>query len=158
VRSGNPLTLFVARNRSRSQWAPSLGPGLGPDRPSMAPGYTHQSAIRGTPDGWFHPAAFALQPAGQLGNLGRGALIGPNLRAFDFALLKNTKWSKLGEQGNFQFRVEVFNLFNRANFGVPSLTAFTGAADNEAPLGSLGRIRNTVTSARQIQLGIRITY
>jgi hypothetical protein len=158
VRSGNPLTLFVARNRSRSQWAPSLGPGLGPDRPSMAPGFTHQSAIRGTPDRWFEPAAFALQPAGQLGNLGRGALIGPNLRAFDFALLKNTKWSKLGEQGNFQFRVEAFNLFNRANFGVPSLTAFTGAADNEAPLGSLGRIRNTVTSARQIQLGIRITY
>ena len=29
VRSGNPLTVFVASNRSRSQWAPSLGPGIG---------------------------------------------------------------------------------------------------------------------------------
>jgi hypothetical protein len=28
MRSGNPLTVFVQNNRSRSQWAPSLGPGL----------------------------------------------------------------------------------------------------------------------------------
>ncbi len=158
MRSGNPLTLFIARNRSRSQWAPSLGPGLGPDRPSMAPGYTHQSAIVGDPVQYFDPAAFALAPAGQLGNLGRGALIGPNLRNFDFALLKNTKWSKLGDQGNIQFRCEMFNLFNRANFGVPALLAFTGAVDNERALSSLGRIRSTVTNSRQIQLGIRFTY
>jgi len=158
VRSGNPLTLFVARNRSRSQWAPSLGPGLGPDRPSMAPNRTHESAVTGIPDRYFDPSAFVLQPAGTLGNLGRGALIGPNLRNFDFALLKNTRWKKLGEQANIQFRCEIFNLFNRANFGIPSLTAFTGAADNEAPLGSLGRIRSTVTSSRQIQFGLRFTY
>ncbi len=158
LRSGNPLTLFVARNRSRSQWAPSLGPGLGPDRPSMAPGFTHRSAVTGDPARYFDRAAFVLPAAGTLGNLGRGALIGPNLRNVDFALFKNTKWRKLGESGNVQFRAEMFNLMNRANFGVPGLTAFTGAADNEAPLGSLGRIRNTVTSSRQIQFGLRITY
>ncbi|MFN7932523.1 MAG: carboxypeptidase regulatory-like domain-containing protein [Bryobacteraceae bacterium] len=158
MHSGNPLTLFVARNRSRSQWAPSLGPGLGPDRPSMAAGFTHQSAVTGDPAAYFNPAAFVLPAAGTLGNLGRGALIGPNLRNVDFAVFKNAKWRKLGEAGNVQFRAEMFNALNRANFGVPSLTAFTGAADNEAPLGSLGRIRNTVTSSRQIQFGLRITY
>ncbi len=158
MRSGNPLNLFVARNRSRSQWAPSLGPGQGPDRPSMAPNATHESAINGSPDRWFNPSAFVLPAAGTLGNLGRGALIGPNLRTFDFAVLKNHPWSKLGEAGNIQFRCEMFNLFNRPNFGTPSLTAFTGAVDNEAPLGTLGRIRSTVTSSRQIQFGIRITY
>ncbi|MCS7026586.1 MAG: TonB-dependent receptor [Bryobacteraceae bacterium] len=158
ARSGNPLTVFVARNRSRSQWSPSLGPGLGFDRPSMAPGFTHQSAILGSPDRYFDPAAFVLPPAGTLGNLGRGALIGPNLRNVDFALIKNTRWAKLGESGNIQFRCEVFNLFNRANFGVPSLLAFTGAADNEAPLGSLGRIRTTVTSSRQIQFALRFAF
>ncbi|HUQ91991.1 MAG TPA: TonB-dependent receptor [Bryobacteraceae bacterium] len=158
VRSGNPLTLFVARNRSRSQWAPSLGPGQGPDRPSMAPGRTHESAILGSPDRYLDPTAFVLQPAGTLGNLGRGALIGPNLRNIDFAVLKNTKIGRLGEQGNIQFRAEMFNLSNHPNFGVPGLTAFTGAVDNEAPLGTLGRIRTTVTSSRQLQFGIRIIY
>ena len=57
-----------------------------------------------------------------------------------------------------QFRAEVFNLANRANFGPPNLIAFTGAADNEQPLTSLGRIRATVTSARQIQFGLRISF
>lgn len=158
MRSGNPLTLFLARNRSRSQWSPSLGPGLGFDRPSMAPGATHRSAVIGGPDRYFDPAAFVLPAAGTLGNLGRGALIGPNLRNFDFAVIKNTRWTKLGESGNLQFRCEIFNSLNRANFGIPGLLAFTGAADNEAPLGSLGRIRSTVTSSRQIQFGLRIVY
>ena len=42
-----------------------------------------------------------------------------------------------------QFRLEAFNLFNRANFAPPSLIVFTGAADNEQPLSTFGRIRST---------------
>ena len=155
LRSGNPLTVFVSSNRSRSLWSPSLAPGIGLDRPGMASGYTHQSAVAGGPDRYFNPAAFALQPAGTLGNLGRGALIGPNLRAFDLSIAKNNRW---GENANIQFRAEAFNLFNRANFGPPSLIAFTGSADNEQPLSTFGRIRSTVTSARQIQFGLRISF
>jgi len=158
VRSGNPLTLFLSRNRSRSQWAPSLGPGLGVDRPSMAPGRTHADAVLGGPDRYFDPSAFILQPAGTLGNLGRGALIGPDLRTFDLAAMKNTRWSRLGENTNIQFRVEAFGVFNHPNFGSPALLAFSGAVDNEAPLSSLGRIRSTVTSARQIQFGLRVSF
>lgn len=155
VRSGNPLTVFVSGNRSRSLWSPSIAPGIGLDRVSMAPGYTHESAITGDPSRYFNPAAFVLQPAGTLGNLGRGALIGPNLRNVDFSLVKNSRW---GEKANLQFRVEGFNVFNRANFGPPNLIAFPGAADNEQPLSSLGRIRNTVTSSRQIQLGLKLLF
>jgi len=158
ARSGSPLTLFVQRNRSRSQWSPSLGPGLGFDRPSMAPGRTHQDAVRGRPDRYFDPTAFVLQPAGTLGNLGRGALIGPNLRTFDLAAIKNTHWARLGDRSTIQLRIEAFNLFNRPNFGVPALLAFAGNADGEAPLASLGRIRTTVTSSRQVQLGLRISF
>jgi hypothetical protein len=36
--------------------------------------------INGTPEQWFDPTAFVLQPAGQLGNLGRDALVSPDLR------------------------------------------------------------------------------
>lgn len=158
IRSGNPLTLFVQRNRSRSQWSPSLAPGQGFDRPSLALGHTHTGAVTGNPDRYFDPTAFELQPAGTLGNLGRGALIGPNLRIFDLAAVKNARWSRLGESGNLQIRAEVFNLFNRPNFAPPSLLAFAGAADNERPLPSFGRIRSTVSSSRQIQLGVRISF
>jgi hypothetical protein len=157
ARSGNPLTVFVVRNRSRSQWSPSLSPGVGFDRPSFAPGFTAGSAVTGDPNSYFNPAAFVLQPAGTLGNVGRGALTGPNLRTFDLSALKNIRLSSLGDSTRLQFRIEAFNLFNRTNFSVPSLLAFTGV-DGEAPLSSLGRIRSTATSARQIQLGLRLTF
>lgn len=158
VRSGNPLTVFVARNRSRSLWQPSMASGMGFDRPSFAPGATHQSAILGTPNQWFNPAAFALQPAGKLGNSGRGALLGPTLRTFDLSLAKSFALARVSESARLQFRLEAFNLLNRANFGVPALAAFDGAVDNERTLSTFGLVRNTATTARQIQLALRFTF
>jgi len=154
-RSGYPLTVFVQNNRSRSQWQPSLGPGIGRDRPSYAPGFDASNAVTGDPAQWFNPQAFVLQPAGTFGNTGRGDFEGPDLRMVDLSFSKD---ARLRSSSRIEFRLEIFNLFNRANFGVPNLTAFAGAADGEAPLGSFGRIRNTVTSARQVQLGVRISY
>ncbi len=170
VRSGLPLTAFLASNRSQSKWAPSAASGVGPDRPSFAPGYTFASAVTGSPDAYFDPKAFLLQPSGTLGTLGRNTFIGPNLRTFDLALTKSTTWAKLGDRTRIQFRVESFNLFNRANFGSPSLQVYSGTAEalntppasltptQPASIASFGRIRSTVTTARQIQLGLRITF
>ena len=158
MRSGPPLTAFVQANRSRSRWSPSLGPGQGLDRPDLAPGRTPEDAVTGNPEQWFDPTAFVLQPAGRLGNLGRGALIGPDLRVLDLALVKRVPWSRLGRSGQVELRAEAFNVLNRANFGIPSLQAFAGVADNEQPLPSFGRIRTTITSARQVQLGMRLAF
>jgi hypothetical protein len=154
-RSGYPLTVFVQNNRSRSAWQPSLGPGIGRDRPSYAPGFSAENAVTGDPDQWFNPQAFVLQPAGTFGNVGRGDLEGPDLRTVDLAFVKE---ARPGNDTGLELRLEVFNVFNRANFGVPNLVAFAGAADGEAPLGAFGRIRNTVTSARQLQLGVRFRF
>ncbi len=158
MRTGQPLTVFVTANRSRSLWNPSRGPGIGQDRPSYAPGHGPDNAVQGRPDQWFNPAAFALQPAGTFGNTGRGDFRGPDLRTLDLALIKSTRWSRLGGDGRLEFRIEGFNLLNRANFGGPELRAFAGQADGEAPLATFGRITNTVTSSRQIQLGIRAGF
>jgi hypothetical protein len=156
IRSGYPLTVFVQNNRSRSQWQPSLGPGIGRDRPSYPPGFDADNAVNGDPAQWFNPQAFVLQPVGTFGNTGRGDVTGPDLRTVDLAFSKD---SRLGaSDARLEVRIEVFNLFDRANFGAPNLTAFAGAADNEPVLGSFGRIRNTVTSARQMQLGVRLRF
>jgi len=154
-RSGYPLTVFVQNNRSRSLWQPSLGPGIGRDRPSYAPGSGPDNAVPGNPNQWFNPAAFVLPPAGTFGNVGRGDLEGPDLRTVDLAFVKQVRPTS---GTTLELRAEVFNVFNRANFGVPSLVAFAGAADGEAVLGNFGRIRNTVTSARQWQLGARLRF
>jgi hypothetical protein len=158
MRSGQPLTVFVTANRSRSQWNPSRGPGIGQDRPSYAPGFGPDTAINGTPEQWFNPSAFVLQPAGTFGNTGRGDFTGPNLRTLDLSVSKDARWARLGGNGRLELRIEAFNLLNRTNFGVPELRAFAGQADGEAPLATFGRISNTVTSSRQIQVGARVTF
>ena len=158
MRSGNPLSVFLQTNRSRSLWAPSLGPGTGPDRPSYAPGRGPDDAVAGDPDAWFDPTAFVVPAPGTFGNVGRNELIGPDLRTTDLSFTKMVPWRRLGGSGNIQLRVEIFNVFNRVNFGPPSLIAFSGTGTETAPLASFGQIRSTVTSARQMQLGIRVTF
>ena len=157
ARSGNPLTVFVQTNRSRSQWNPSRGPGIGQDRPDYAPGYGPDNAVLGRPEQWFDPAAFVLQPAGTFGNTGRGDFTGPNLRTLDLSLAKLTPWGRLGHGGRLEIRLEAFNVLNRANFGPPELRVFSGT-DGQPPLSTFGRITTTVTAARQVQLGVRATF
>jgi carboxypeptidase family protein/TonB-dependent receptor-like protein len=158
MRSGQPLTVFVQTNRSRSQWNPSRGPGIGQDRPDYAPGYGPGNAVVGRPDQWFDPNAFVLQPAGTFGNTGRGDFTGPNLRTLDLAFVKTARWPAIGSAARVEFRVEAFNVLNRANFGTPELRAFAGTAPTEAPIATFGRITTTVTSSRQVQLGVRVRF
>ena len=155
MRSGSPLTPMLQSNRSRSLWSPSLGPGTGPDRPSYAPGRGPGNAVTGDPARWFDPTAFVLPEPGTFGNVGRNELIGPDLRTVDLAVSRQFALRAPGPSSRIEVRLEMFNLFNRANFGPPSLIAFSGTAAQEAPLASFGQIRTTVTSARQVQLGLR---
>jgi hypothetical protein len=157
MRSGNPLTVFVQTNRSRSQWNPSRGPGIGQDRPSYAPGFGPDNAVLGRPEQWFDPKAFVLQPAGTFGNTGRGDFIGPNLRTLDLSLAKIAPWGSLGSGGRLELRIEAFNVLNRANFGPPELRVFSGT-EGQPPISTFGRITTTVTAARQIQVGARLTW
>jgi hypothetical protein len=63
----------------------------------------------------------------------------------------------LGENRRLQFRTELFNAPNHPNFAVPSgVIAFTNAASAVSP--TWGRITSTVTQARQIQFGLKLTY
>ena len=64
----------------------------------------------------------------------------------------------LGDRGQIQFRLEVFNLFNRPNFAVPDRVVFAAARADEAPLATAGRITRTITSARQLQLGVKVSF
>jgi hypothetical protein len=155
ARSGQPLTVFVQSNWSRSQWSPSIAPTTGLDRPDLVAGRSAGSAVLGRPDQWFDPSAFVLQPQGTLGNSPRGAFRGPDLRTVDVAAVKHVR---LIGRSRAELRLEAFNLFNRVNFGNPTLIAFAGAAATEAPLASFGRIRSTVTSARQLQIGVRVSF
>ena len=68
------------------------------------------------PSYWFNPAAFAVQPAGTFGNLGRNALYGPGQINWDMAL---TRRFTLKERWKLDFRADFFNIMNHANWNNP---------------------------------------
>jgi len=66
---------------------------------------------------WINPAAFAAPAPGTYGTLPRNYLYGPGFGDADFSVIKNTK---ITERINTQFRIELFNIFNRKNLAPPS--------------------------------------
>ena len=77
------------------------------------------------------------------------------MRTLDLSAVKKIP---VREGANLELRFEMFNVLNRANFGNPTLIAFAGLNQAEAPLSAFGRIRSTVTSSRQTQVGIRLVF
>jgi hypothetical protein len=70
---------------------------------------------------WFNIDAFqaSFSPSPQaFGTAGVGIMRGPGSINFDFTLAKDFK---VTERKRFQFRTELFNAFNRANFGPPNI-------------------------------------
>jgi hypothetical protein len=101
------------------------------------------------------PGGLAASTGAYLGNLGRNTLISPGVANVDFTLMKETRLPMMGESGSLQFRWELFNLFNRPNFGSPGLTLFNR---NGVLQGTAGRIESTRTNARQMQLALRLSF
>jgi hypothetical protein len=125
--------------------------GTSPQRPDLAPG-ANNNPILGSPDRYFDPAAFTLPEPGFYGNLGRNTLTGPGLANVDVSL---NKLFRLTEAASLQFRAEAFNIFNHPNFAIPSQrTVF----NSSGAVGSAGRITSTTTPARQLQLGLKLTF
>jgi hypothetical protein len=109
--------------------------------------------ILGSSNQWFNPAAFLAPPAnsGFYGNLGRDTLIGPGLGTWDLSALKDIG---VRERMRVQFRAEVFNLLNRANFNTPNAIVFTPSGVSP----SAGVITSTSTNSRQIQFGLKLLW
>jgi hypothetical protein len=146
LQSGFPFTPQLSYNPSNN------GDTRNPVRPFANPGFTG-SPILGKPNQWFDPNAFLQPPAnsGFYGNLGRDTLIGPGVATWDFSVLKDTS---IHERLHLQFRAEIFNLLNRANFNTPNLIVFTPSGVS----GTAGAISSTSTTARQVQFGLKLIW
>jgi hypothetical protein len=66
---------------------------------------------------YFSPAAFASSAMGTEGNASRRFFHGPGINNWDFAVLKDTA---ITERVNVQFRAELFNIWNHAQFQMPN--------------------------------------
>jgi hypothetical protein len=70
-----------------------------------------------TPAEWVNPAAFFVPASGTFGNLGRNAFRARSISDVDLAFVKDVS---LAERMSIRFRTDVFNVLNRAQYGVPN--------------------------------------
>jgi Carboxypeptidase regulatory-like domain len=152
LQSGFPFTPQLSYNPSNN------GDTRNPVRPFLNPDFTG-SVVTGNPTQWFNPNAFIAPPStvGFYGNVGRDAYTGPGLATWDFSVLKNTT---IRERVTLQFRAEIFNLLNRANYNTPNLIVFTPptVANPSGVSGTAGAISSTSTSARQVQFALKLLW
>src|ERR1700730_14056344 len=101
------------------------------------------------------PVCFNLR-----GNAGRNILIGPGLTNLDFSIFKNNPVKRISENFNVQFRAELFNVLNHANFNVPDLANgnldIFDASGTSNP--SAGLLTSTTTTEREIQFALKLIW
>jgi len=137
AQSGAPFTVNLGVDRANI----GAGPAQRPDelRDANLPGADR------TPARWFDTSAFALPAAFTFGSARRNSVVGPGFANLDFAVAKS--WA-FAASGTVEFRWEIFNLLNRANFDLPN-RVFGNA--------SFGRIFSA-KSPREMQLGLRLAF
>jgi carboxypeptidase family protein len=123
----------------------------------VGPACTHLTNP-GNPSQYINLACYSFPvPANLLGNAGRNSIIGPGVVELDFSLTRDFAVHLFSESAKLQFRAEAFNLANHPNFEPP---VANNALYNSkgAPIASAGLITSTATSARQVQLALRLSW
>ncbi|MBM3787749.1 MAG: hypothetical protein FJW30_25630 [Acidobacteria bacterium] len=139
--SGNPLSMNMAVNTSQSQ-----GGGQRPNSTGNSAKRTGTAQDRLTR--WFDTAAFTATPSFQFGNLARSLtdVRSHGIANYNFTIFKNTA---ITERAGLQFRIEVFNLFNRVQFGYPG-----------TQLGNpqFGVVSGQYNDPRLVQFALRLSF
>jgi len=114
----------------------------------------------GNPNNYIKLQCFAApNPGTRLGDAGRNVAVGPGLVNLDAALFKNNRITRISETFNIQFRAEIFNIINHPNFGPPTGTTSTQLFTQAlAPIPTAGTLTLTSTTARQIQLAVKVIF
>ncbi len=133
--SGSPFTVNLSVDRANI----GAGPAQRPDQicdPNDGPRTIAQ---------WFNTSCFALQPQFTFGSAPRNSVFSPGFANVDFVLAKTWQFPGTSE---LEFRWEIFNLLNRANFNLPN-RIFGNP--------SFGRISST-KNPREMQFGLRFAF
>ncbi len=130
-RSGRPFTVTQG-SLEGAAWVPNrIGDGELDD-----PDYTR----------WFDVAAFARVPNGVFGDAGRNILRGPDWMSFDTSFQKRIRAT---DRVGIQLRWDIFNVFNRTNFGPPEVNITATTA---------GVISSLAGDPRIMQLAVRVQF
>jgi hypothetical protein len=117
---GEPVNVVTgADNSGTTEYqdrASITGPAINSDRSVQSHSYAQ----------YLNPNSFIVPAYGTYGNLRRNQIYGPGFEDVDLSLLKNIPIYK--ERVRAQFRVEMFNIFNRTNLAQPLNSLGYGSA------------------------------
>jgi Carboxypeptidase regulatory-like domain/TonB dependent receptor len=109
--NGQPVNVLTGQDNSGTaegeDRATITGPPLNSDRSVQQHSFAQ----------YLNQSSFVVPANATYGNLGRNQIIGPGFGDVDLSLIKNTPIYK--ERVTAQFRVEMFNVFNRTNLAQP---------------------------------------
>jgi hypothetical protein len=137
AQTGAPFTVNLGVDRANIGAGPAQRPDQNGD-PNLPGGAR-------TADRWFDTLAFSMPAPFTFGTAPRNSVIGPGHASLDLALAKT--WAA-GARRLLEFRWEVFNAFNRANFELPNRIY-----GNE----NFGRIFSA-KAPREMQFGLRLSF
>jgi hypothetical protein len=144
--SGFPLFVVDSNNQSgvNFEWN-----GTPMNRPNQIcdPHLSHPTVAE-----WFNTSCFAAAPVGELGDASRAPISGPRFVNTDFSAFKNFL---VHEGYNVQFRAEMFNLFNHAQFGLTGNGVYMQDINSTS---SFGVVNETVNNPRVIQFALRLDF
>jgi hypothetical protein len=139
LQSGIPFSVSVSALQPLGSFVPQ--------RADFAPGReADQGKLKNpTPERWFDASAYTVPAAGFQGRAGRNTLRGPAFNRTDISFSKRFPFAT-GRR--FEFRTEIYNLFNNTNFGTPP---------SNISNPTVGIITNA-DEARYIQLAMRLVW
>jgi len=148
--TGSPMTVVSGKDNSLTSLGRdrAIATGVDPAQPGGDPLLQ-----------WFNKAAFAANPAGTFGTLGKGTLRGPSMFSWDMGAFK--KIPLKGERIGLQFRAEFFNIFNHPMFNNPATNLSDGNYGRiTQTLANAGATQGDITSGgpRIIQLALKLTF
>jgi hypothetical protein len=144
--SGFPVPVFDSNNQS-GVYFQNGGNGNNYNRADRVAGCNPQVSNHGPLHQWLSPTCLVAPPIGQLGDAGRVPATGPDYINTDFSAIK--RFALPGGERSLEFRAELFNLFNHAQFGSPIA---------DVSQSGFGQVNSTVNNPRLVQFALKLYF
>ena len=139
-RTGSPFGIIEQTNRSNT-FSHGQRPNLLGD-PTLSGSRSKAERLAQ----WFNTSMFEAPGAGIFGSSPRNICCGPGFALLDISIHKRFS---VTEDVRLEFRADFFNIANHANFNIP---------ERRRGNSGFGRIRGTIGTGRQTQLGLRLEF
>jgi hypothetical protein len=150
AQTGLPVNITVDRSNSA---VPGLYAISGEERPNYVSGVSLTPTGGSSPNDWINVGALAVPATQTFGNLGRNAFRSPGISQLDMGL---SKFIYITEKLNLRFRADLFNVFNRAQYGAPN--ADISASNFGAITSTISNYATGRGTPRELQLSAKIVF